>query len=57
MKHQLLTVMTIFFGAAVLLCAAGEGAFSMEKGKIEILDYESDEKDLAMNICQWTIWL
>lgn len=50
MKHQLLTVMTIFFGAAVLLCAAGEGAFSMEKGKIEILDVRTGKTVLVEKI-------
>ena len=50
MKHQLLRAMTIFLGAAVLLCATGERAFSMEKEKIEIFDVRTGKTVLVEKI-------
>lgn len=50
MKHHIIRAINCFLGAAVLLCAAGEGAFSMEKGKIEILDARTGKTILVDKI-------
>ena len=50
MKHQLKRVIMYFLGAAVLLCAPGEGALSMEKGKIEIFDARTGKTMLVEKI-------
>lgn len=50
MKHQAKKAMTYLLGAAVLLCLAGKGAFSMEKGKIEIFDIRTGKTMLVEKI-------
>ncbi len=50
MKHQLTRAITCFLGAAVILYAAGEGALSMEKGKIEIFDVRTGKTALVEKI-------
>jgi peptide-methionine (R)-S-oxide reductase len=61
MKHKVTRAMTYVLGAAVLLCIAGEGAFSMEKGKIEIFDARMGKTMLVEKIiktnAEWKLLL
>jgi peptide-methionine (R)-S-oxide reductase len=50
MKNTMLRAIAGLLGAAMLLCPADDGAFSMEKGKVEILDAKTGKTMLVDKI-------